>query len=100
MENNKEKWITEVFDSLERSERAKPSAELFAKIESRIQDSQAKIISIPQWRIAAAAAVLVLSLNLFALYDYTQNRVLSSATTTMDNSVPSPLISDYNIYEE
>lgn len=91
--------LQRVLESMEGSQRAKPKPELWGKIEEQIEASEAKLISIQQWRIVAAA-VLLLSLNLFALYDYTKNVAQSSGRTAMDNSATPPLISDYQIYEE
>lgn len=98
MKNNKEKYITEVFDSLKGSKRAKPNPNLFAKIENRIFGEEAKIIPITQWRMAAAAAVVILAMNIFAIQNFSQNNQKGTGgiITEESNQV---LISNYNLYD-
>ncbi len=98
MENDKEKWIEEVFESIQGSKRAKPSPGLFAKIEAQIDNPDAVIIPMFQRRVAAAAAILLLALNVFALRQYMQqDSVLSNESVAME--MPNQqLISNYNIY--
>jgi hypothetical protein len=99
MEKDKEKWIEEVFDSLKGSERAKPSADLFAKIENLIDAPEAKIIPMPQWRVAAAAAVAILFLNVFAVQQFRKINRLNNNELVVDSTSDQQLISNYKIYE-
>lgn len=100
MKNEKEKWIQGVFDSMEGSERAKPSAQLFAKIEHQIdQEEGAKLISINQWRWSAAAAVVLLLVNVFAMRNLTQANMAVSDEFTVGQDASQQLISNYKIYE-
>lgn len=98
MKNEKEKWIEEVFDSATGSRRAKPSEDLFAKIERQIDIPNAKIIPLGQWRVAVAAAVVILILNIFAISQF--NKGYESSTSELANDPSSEsLISNYKLYE-
>lgn len=99
MDNEKEKWIADVFESMKGNQRAKPAPELFAKIESEINSSTAKVIPIRQWRYAAAAAALVLFVNVSALFYYQQNSGLAYEDVAVGDTYNQPLISDYQIYK-
>ena len=64
MENNdKEKWIDEVMESMKGSQRAKPDSKLFSKIQSQLHVHNANVVSMRQWSYAAAAAIILLVLN-------------------------------------
>lgn len=78
MSSEKEKWLEEVFNSMEGSQRARPRPELLAKIENQIGDSKANVIALPQLRKYAAAAAVLLLINASALMYYIQNQDLSS----------------------
>ncbi len=73
--------------------RAKPPEGLYQKIEDRI--SEAKTVSLADWRSFAAAAVLIAAINVTALVQYTQAATNSSSDVA---SVESGLISDYELY--
>ena len=98
MKKDKEKWIDEVFDSIKGSQRAVPVDGLFAKIENRIDHSEAKVISIQQWSVAAAVAVGLLFLNAVAIYRYTKSEI-HGTSLTMEKVDQQGLISNYKIYE-
>lgn len=100
MKEDKDKWIDEVLDSMKGSQRAKPSPELFAKIENQLAPPEIKIIPMRQWSYAVAAAVLVLVLNVFTVRQFTQNNELNAGemVVSADDSGES-LISNYKIYE-
>ena len=73
--------------------RAKPPEGFFGKIESRL--GQAKVVVLADWRQFAAAAVLIVALNVAALVQYSQ---YEPATSPGVASVENPLVSDYEIY--
>ena len=98
MTEEKEKWIKEVFDSLQGSQRAKPADDLFARIEREI-NAGAKIIPIYQWRAAAAAAAAILCLNIFAMQQYVQNNATDNKELMANGVADQQLISNFNIYE-
>ncbi len=95
----KEKWMDAVFDSMKGSQRAKPSTGLFAKIERQIAGPEAKVFSRRQWQYAAAAAILVFVLNIFALRQIIQNNELNTGTLVIPDASGQSLISNYEIYE-
>lgn len=93
----KDKWIDDVLVSINNLERAKPSANLFARIENELDNDSVEVIPIYKIRFAAVAAAILLMFNVFSIYNY----VLTSETTSIDLSVENnqELISNYNIYE-
>ena len=97
--DDKEKWMEEVLDSLKGSERAKPSPGLYAKIESQLDATQVRIISMRQLNFAVAAAVLVLVLNVFALRQFAQTNAFDTSYSTVTETSSQTLISNYKIYE-
>ncbi len=99
MKDDKEKWIESVFDSLEGSQRAKPDASLFAKIKRRIDAPEAKVVSMSQWRMAVAAAVALLFLNVFAIQQYAKSSELTSSEMVTEGASDQQLISNYKLYE-
>lgn len=99
MENDKEKWIEGVFDSMKGSKRAKPDPGLYAKIESQIFAQEVKVIPMRQWKMAAAAAVLLLVLNVFALRQYIQSSEVSTNEMVADATTDQQLISNFKLYD-
>ena len=99
MKKDKEKWMDDVLGSLEGSKRAQPSPELFARIESQIDAPEAKVIPITQWRIAVAAAILLLMLNVFAMRQYAHRYEVNTDDLVVEVSADQQLISNYNPYE-
>ena len=97
MKREKEKWIDDVFNSLEGSKRAVPSPHLFSKIEKSLFESEAKIIPLGNYRLAVAAAILLLTTNILAIYQYTQSSSISSPELINENT--ESLISDYKLYD-
>lgn len=99
MQTEKEKWVNEVLGSLEGSQRAKPSADLFAKIEKEIARPEGRVISMNQLRVAAAAAILLLALNVFLLNQYSRSQQGNSTEWVTEVDSNEQLISDFNPYE-
>jgi hypothetical protein len=99
MNDEREKWMEDVFQSMKGSRRATPGPELFAKIEGQIEASNGKIIPMPQWRYAAAAAALVLVVNVTALVYYNQNAGITQEEVAVASVYSESLISNYQIYE-
>ena len=96
MKSDKDKWVNEVLGSLEGSKRAVPPPDLFARINQKIARPEAKIVPIGSYRLAAAAAVLLLVLNVWVLAQYAQTGALTSNEQVTVNS--ESLISDFNLY--
>ena len=99
MNEDKEEWIEGVFDSLKGSERAVPKAELFAKIKQEITSSEAKVVSIRQWRMTAAAAILLLLTNTYIIQQFSQNNLPTAQEKLSEDGYQSTLLSNYEIYE-
>ena len=97
MNDNKEKWIQDVFDSLEGSKRATPPSHLLSKIEQNLVAPEAKIIPMSNYRIAVAAAVVLLVMNVFVMYQYAQTSTNSFPESMTDNT--ESLITDYKLYD-
>mgnify|MGYP000668897645 CR=1 FL=1 len=98
MRENKQ-WIEDVLKSTQGMRRAKPRPDLFVKIEEQIQGVEAKIIPFRRLQIAAAAAVLLMVLNITALSQYTNYiEGEEQELTEMEQSEQS-LISNFNLYE-
>lgn len=99
MEKEKDKWIKDVLGSTKGIRRAKPDAALFGKIERHLAAPEARLVALPQWRMAIAAAVLVLLLNVFALQQYAKNGGPNETELVMDELSGQRLISDFKLYE-
>jgi hypothetical protein len=74
----KETWKNEIVNSLAGMERAQPSPFLFTRIEGRLQD--ATRLSAWQLRVATAALVALLAVNVWALYGEQQGTVENSSS--------------------
>jgi len=99
MNDEEEKWMEEVFQSMKGSERAVPRLDLFAKIEEEIAASNTKVVPIRQLRYAAAVAAILLFVNGIALINYNQNSQTSYGDTMVSDDYSQSLISTYQIYE-
>lgn len=98
MENDKEKWIDEVFDSVKGSHRARPNPDLLIAIEDQL-DLQIRTISPWQWRLSAAAACLLLALNFFSIRHYLQNSGSQNLELVSETVHEQALISNYKLYD-
>lgn len=98
MNDQKDKWIEEVFQSMKGSQRAKPSPALFAAIEDRVTGSTNKVIPLHPWKYAAAAA-MVIFVNATAVFYYNQQEDASSENSAVAEAYSQPLISTYQLYE-
>ena len=103
MRTDKDQWMEDVFHSMKGSQKARPSSDLFAKIERSIAESQNdNVISMHRFRFVAAAASLVLLVNVSALLLYfSQNQINNQASIEnqeSNNSYRESLISTFQIY--
>lgn len=99
MNDEKEKWIEGVFDSMKGSQRAKPGPVVFAKIKTQITGSTTKVVPMHQWKNAAAAAAMILLVNVTALLYYNQINMVSYDDAVVTDTYSQSLISSYQIYE-
>ncbi|MGB1243584.1 MAG: hypothetical protein ACPG49_13735, partial [Chitinophagales bacterium] len=76
-----------------------PNFDLFAKIEAEIDDIDTKMIPLRQVRMMAAAAIVLLSLNIGIVLQYSQNQQVSNENRLTEITDQTSLISDYKLYE-
>jgi len=95
-ENNK--WIEDVFQSMNGSRKANVNPALFAKIEDRILASEVAIIPAFGWKQFAAAAAIILALNTITMINYNKSIKSNDQDIAAIESNNQTLISTYQIY--
>lgn len=91
MEQN-EQWTNQVFASIEGMKRAGPSDDLFEKINTKIPKSaQVKIFPMSKLLWAAAAACIIVTLNIFAFSDSIKEGNQTTASEEL-------LLTDFTLY--
>jgi hypothetical protein len=95
----KEEWMNDIIRSLEGSSRARPDDALFNKIKQQINTVEGRIIPLTRLRAVAAAAVVLLLINVAMLSQYTQTVAGTQADLAADDS-PYKVLSDYNVYDQ
>jgi len=94
--NNKEKWADEVLHSMDGLRRAEPADDLFDKILDKIAEKkQAVIIPIKRLRWLAAAACLVIGLNIYVF----SIGMKSSQKENTSESQSIELLTDFSLYK-
>lgn len=94
--NKKEKWAEEILQSLEGIERATPSDDLFAKINQQlVKQDRSNVIPFHQLKWFAAAACLLISINIVAFSTKGNEVETNEQSTLYENQ----LITDYSLYE-
>ena len=93
MENNtpKEDWISEIMNSAGSISRAQPAVGHYGRVMERVANSGAPAVhSLPviKW---AAAAVLLVALNLASVYYYTSSKQKSVASVGNENPIAASL---------
>lgn len=99
MNDKKEKWMEEVFQSMKGTPRAKPIPELFAKIENQIAPSKVEVIHLRQLRYVAAIVILLLFVDTIALVYDNQYKQPNNEDVAVMDTYDQALISSYQIYE-
>ena len=66
-------WIDEAFKSVQHQKQPMLNADLFSKIEQRINKEGSMVFLMPIWKVAVAAAVILI-INLRALKDVSYNK--------------------------
>ncbi len=98
MKNKKEKWIDSVLGSTSGMSRAQPDLGLFDRINEALELAQVKIIPMYYVKIAAAAAVILLAINIYAASSYPEQiteRVLEENYASQESP---QIFIDYNLY--
>lgn len=98
MDANKEEWINQSMDSLQGMRRAQPSAELLMQLEQDLFGVKAKIISMNHLRIAAAAAGLLLFINIYSLRQLANTEEIGTTEVAMMEESDA-LLSSYKLYD-
>ena len=94
--NNKEKWADEVLHSMDGLRRAEPADDLFDKILDKIAEKkQAVIIPLKRLRWLAAAACLIIGLNIYVF----SIGMRSSQKENTSESQNIELLTDFSLYE-
>ena len=86
--NKKEQWIAEVLNSTEGMNKAQPGVDLFEKVMRNLDKPQSgRTVRLPvkQW---AAAAVLLIALNVGSVIYFTQRNAGSERTDTANPLAP------------
>jgi len=96
-ENNK--WIEDVFQSMNGSRKAKVNPALFAKIEDRISASEIEIIPVFGWKQYAAAAVIILAMNTITMINYSKSIKSNDQDIVAIGSNNQALMTTYQIYK-
>ncbi len=91
MENNinREKWVAEALDSTRGISRVQPAAGLAERVAARLNEPQAfKVIPMPSIRRWAAAAILLLALNVGSVIYATSQKAGNGERQSNTNTNP------------
>ncbi len=99
MKEAKKAWIDAALNSTQGMQRAKPSDELWLKIQARTFSAKVKMIPVSQLRFIAAAAAILLVLNVITLGTYIQRENAVWGELLEETEEIPVLISDYKLYE-
>jgi hypothetical protein len=89
---NSNNWIDEAFKSVQNQKQPTLNADLFSRIEHRINQQEAKIVLMPIWKVAVAAAVIIF-INLLAFKNI-------STTEQKFETTEYELSANYNFYAD
>lgn len=64
--NDMDNWIDVAFKSVQNQKQLTLDADLFSRIEQKLNVKEAKIIKVPIWKVAAAACVII-GFNIFGI---------------------------------
>lgn len=93
--DKKEQWVNEVLQSLDGIEKAEPKADLFAKITDKISKGEVtKIIPLQQLRWVAAAACIIIGVN---IYVFTSG-ITTTKNTNINTTETYQILSNYSLY--
>jgi hypothetical protein len=83
-------WIDAAFKSVQHQKQPMLHADVFSKIEKRIHKVEEKVILMPIWKLAVAAAIII-SVNLLAFNT-------NDTSEQNFNTTEYQLMSNYNLY--
>lgn len=97
---DKEAWKDNVLNSLKGIQKAIPREGLLADIEQQINADATAIISIHQWRFAAAAAIILFVANFWTVQQLVDTPATDSKEIVRNEVQGLPaLISNYKLYD-
>ncbi|GEM_PF-2676326 len=96
MQKNVDKRINKILNSTQGSQRAKPKMDLLVNIERQIYEMEGHIIPMNRIRLVAAAAAIMLMLNISVLNHYLQN---SGNVDLVEMESSTSLITDFKLYD-
>lgn len=96
MRKDVDKRINRILNSTQGSQRAKPKTDLLANIEQQIYEVEGNIIPMNRIRLVAAAAAIMLMLNISVLNYYLQN---SGSANLVEMEPSTSLITDFKLYD-
>lgn len=99
MKEDRQKRIDEVLGSMKGSQRAQPPSDLFSKIDQKINQREATVVSLSSWRWVAAAAVILFLLNGTAMMRYARITKATASELLDEAATDQSLISNYKLYE-
>lgn len=100
MENkDSEKWVEDVLGSMQGRKVVPPSRDLFMDIQNQIEAPKVRVVLFSQRMMAMAAAVLLLTVNIFAMNSYGFFENDTEAIVSGEVSKTPELVSDFKIYE-
>jgi hypothetical protein len=94
-----EKWTEEVLNSMRGSETVGPSRDLFMDVQSQIENTTVRMMSLSQRIMAIAAAIILLAVNIFVMNSYGFFENNSTMIISEEASEHVELMSDFKIYE-
>ena len=98
MKKDLNRRIDAIFESTNGMQRAQPNSDLFAKIEGQLNREVGIIIPLKRIRVVAAAVIMLLMVNGFALNFYFKKTTTNKVELEKRRHQPS-LISDFNLYK-
>ncbi len=96
---DKEDWKDHVLNSLEGIQKAIPREGLLVDIEQQINAAKTAIIPMHQWRLAAAAALILVAANFWTVQHLVANSRPDSKEIVISKVGESTLISNYKLYD-
>lgn len=96
MQKDINKRIDKILNSTQGSQRAKPKTDLLANIERQIYEVEVSIIPMSRIRLVAAAAAVMLLLNISILNNYLQN---SRDMGLVEMEHATSLVTDFKLYD-
>ncbi|PWJ55924.1 hypothetical protein CLV98_11218 [Dyadobacter jejuensis] len=100
MKTDPNKKMMDLFDSMRNSQRAEPRPQLKEEIRQKIMMlTDETVIPISQWRYMAAAAAVLLVLNLSVFVTSLRSNAADQGVLNSDSYAEQSLVSNYKLYE-